>query len=261
MPAAKACFVAFDTETTGTEVGSRLVEIGAVAFSQRGKIVSTYETLVDPAMPIPADVSQVHGITDADVVDAPYVREAINDFLSWLPPGVTLLAHNAPYDQDILSLACSQARRRLPRLPLLDTLTMARQMGATAGNSLTTLVDAYGLPTPGPAHRALADAHAVYGYFQTVRGATPAIPSTLTSTWRHPRSLPPQLHNFPQALAEGQSWSCTYCGASGNPSRPTIIPYGYAEYQGAIHFHGYHTYWHQRRSFRDDRILSPALRH
>jgi DNA polymerase-3 subunit alpha (Gram-positive type) len=57
-------FVAFDIETTGlTPARDRIIEMGAVKVFN-GKTVDTFQTLVDPEVPIPAEVSAINRITD-----------------------------------------------------------------------------------------------------------------------------------------------------------------------------------------------------
>ena len=61
----------FDLETTGVKIGKdRIVQIGIVRLLTDGTR-ETYQTLVNPGMPIPADSTAIHGISDADVADAP----------------------------------------------------------------------------------------------------------------------------------------------------------------------------------------------
>ena len=65
-PLADIEFVAFDLETTGLfAVGCQIVEIGAVRFRLDGKVIDTFEQLVDPRCEIAEEVTGVHGITDA----------------------------------------------------------------------------------------------------------------------------------------------------------------------------------------------------
>src|SRR5262245_47812909 len=61
-----------DTETTGRDParGDRVIEIAVVHFDQ-GKVAARHELLVDPGIPIPAEASAVHGISDADVKGKP----------------------------------------------------------------------------------------------------------------------------------------------------------------------------------------------
>ncbi|HRF80498.1 MAG TPA: 3'-5' exonuclease, partial [Flavobacteriales bacterium] len=61
----------FDLETTGTRIGKdRIVQIGIIRLLPNGTRES-YQTLVNPEMPIPAEATAVHGISDSDVADAP----------------------------------------------------------------------------------------------------------------------------------------------------------------------------------------------
>ncbi|WP_124640165.1 MULTISPECIES: 3'-5' exonuclease [Amniculibacterium] len=65
----------FDLETTGTHVGKdRIVEICILKVNPDASRESK-TWLVNPGMPIPAESSAVHGISDADVADAPSFQE------------------------------------------------------------------------------------------------------------------------------------------------------------------------------------------
>lgn len=69
----------FDLETTGTRIGQdRIVQIGIVRLHPGGARDS-YQTLVHPGIPIPAEASAVHGITDLDVALAPALEAVANE--------------------------------------------------------------------------------------------------------------------------------------------------------------------------------------
>ena len=64
-------FISADTETTGLDPKTaRVCELGLAVF-EHGKPVRTVRRLVHPGVPIPAEASKVHHITDADVATAP----------------------------------------------------------------------------------------------------------------------------------------------------------------------------------------------
>lgn len=68
-------FCIFDLETTGTNVSKdRIVEICILKVNPDASRESK-TWLVNPEMPIPVGASEVHGIYDADVADAPTFRE------------------------------------------------------------------------------------------------------------------------------------------------------------------------------------------
>lgn len=68
-------FCVFDLETTGVNIGrDRIVEICILKVNPDGSR-ETKTWRVNPEMPIPAEASAVHGITNEDVKDAPVFRE------------------------------------------------------------------------------------------------------------------------------------------------------------------------------------------
>lgn len=71
----------FDLETTGIRVGQdRIVQIAVVRLMPDGTR-EQWQSLVDPEMPIPAEATAVHGITDADVASAPRMVDLVDELL------------------------------------------------------------------------------------------------------------------------------------------------------------------------------------
>ncbi len=65
----------FDLETTGTNITQdRIVEISLIKVSPDGEEV-TRTRRINPEMPIPAEATAVHHITDDDVKDAPTFKQ------------------------------------------------------------------------------------------------------------------------------------------------------------------------------------------
>ena len=71
----KRPMIFFDLETTGTDIASdRIVEISVVKVMPDGEqIIRTRR--INPEMPIPAEATAVHHITDEDVKDCPTLRQ------------------------------------------------------------------------------------------------------------------------------------------------------------------------------------------
>lgn len=91
----------FDLETTGIRMGKdRIVQIGVVRLNADGSRES-WQTLVNPGMPIPPEATAVHGITDADVADAPVLEEVAAALLEQLDgcdlSGFNLLRFDIPF--------------------------------------------------------------------------------------------------------------------------------------------------------------------
>jgi DNA polymerase-3 subunit epsilon len=80
----KRPIVFFDLETTGTDTAKdRIVELAFVKLSpdgQRDKFVRR----INPQMPIPAESSAIHGITDADVAHEPTFRQVAQELYHWM---------------------------------------------------------------------------------------------------------------------------------------------------------------------------------
>jgi DNA polymerase-3 subunit epsilon len=89
----------FDTETTGTDPkDAELVELGVI--NGLGDVV--YQTLVRPDCPIPQASSDVHGITDEMVIDAPSARPVLTSFHATVSEHAALVAYNYGYDSEII---------------------------------------------------------------------------------------------------------------------------------------------------------------
>lgn len=74
------CF--FDLETTGINITTdRIVEISILKVHPDGTEDSK-TWLVNPEMPIPKEVTAIHGISDADVADQPTFKEVAKDIFN-----------------------------------------------------------------------------------------------------------------------------------------------------------------------------------
>ena len=154
-------FVVVDVETTGwSPAEARITEIGAVRL-RAGRITGEFSTLVDPAMPVPAHVEALTGISSQMVSAAPRPADVLPTLLSFAR-GCVLAAHNAPFDLGFLTAACDACGLPWPGFAVLDTVAVARQVlidGEAPDCKLATLAAFFETPTA-PCHRALADARA-----------------------------------------------------------------------------------------------------
>lgn len=152
--------VAFDTETTGLDAANDyVIEIAAARFDRNGFIGDGFSEMIKPPVHIPPIVTQINGITDDDVRDAPPAAEVLPRFLEYIK-GKVLVAHNAGFD--LAFVGQELARAGLPPLAgrACDTLTMARRIWhelGKGGYKLDTLAMKCGIDK-GQSHRALDDA-------------------------------------------------------------------------------------------------------
>ncbi len=174
-PLREVTFCVVDLETTGgAPDASDITEIGAVKV-RGGEVVGEFQTLLDPGGPIPAFIAVLTGITDAMVVGAPRLENALPAFLEFAR-GTVLVAHNAPFDIGFLKAACARHGYPWPAPRVLDTALLARRVlvrDEAPNCRLATLARLFRSGTV-PCHRALADARAtvdvLHGLLERVGG-------------------------------------------------------------------------------------------
>ena len=117
-------FICFDIETTGLSAArDKITEIGAVKV-ENGVITDTFSTFANPEMPISQKITQLTGITDDMVKDAPSQSDAVGAFLEFAGDNV-LVAHNAPFDTSFIAKACEDMGREY-NYTSIDTVAISR---------------------------------------------------------------------------------------------------------------------------------------
>ncbi|MDR0916775.1 MAG: PolC-type DNA polymerase III [Oscillospiraceae bacterium] len=116
--------VVFDLETTGlSSFTDGVTEIGAVVL-RNGEVAETFHTYSNPRVPIPANITELTGITDDTVRDAPDNAAAVRLLLDFAA-GRVLAAHNASFDIGfVYEIAHNAGIAFEPTC--IDTLTLAR---------------------------------------------------------------------------------------------------------------------------------------
>jgi ATP-dependent DNA helicase DinG len=158
-------YVVVDVETTGLDPDrDAIIEVAAVSL-QNGTISDEFSSLVQPHQEIPAYITQMTGITDEMVAEAPSMY-TLRSRLKQVLADHVLVGHNVGFDLGFLRaerLGIGQHR--------LDTVTLASILLPDAGRyNLEALV--YHLQLSGNGnrqdHRALADARQTAALFQTL---------------------------------------------------------------------------------------------
>lgn len=159
-----------DVETTGasTDFGHRVIELGIVRI-EGGRVVAEYQQLIDPNRRISPGVTALTGISQDMVTGQP-------DFSRQLPAamellrGAAVIGHNVRFDLGFLGYEFRRAGQEIAvalgeRVPVFDTVRIARRRFGRGGNALQRLAPRLGV-TPTVAHRALADAQTTAGVFE-----------------------------------------------------------------------------------------------
>ena len=158
-------FVVFDIETTGPKMPpSRVMEIGAVRVKQ-GRIVSEFQTLVNPLMPIPPFIVGLTGIKDEMVASAPTFDEVAAEWLNFADTSV-LVAHNAIFDVRFINHEVSNIfpGRRMMNSHICTVSLARRLLPELKSFRLVALAEHFAVPHP-RRHRAFEDARATAQVF------------------------------------------------------------------------------------------------
>ncbi|MBP3375291.1 MAG: PolC-type DNA polymerase III [Clostridia bacterium] len=138
--------IVFDIETTGLSVQNcRITEIGAVKIRD-GEIIDTFNTFVNPEIPIPEDIVELTSITNEMVADAPKIKDALEDFFRFIDGGKKLLvAHNANFDTGFIRYAAEECGMEFTN-PYLDTVALSRYINPSLKkHKLDSLAEYYSL--------------------------------------------------------------------------------------------------------------------
>jgi DNA polymerase-3 subunit epsilon len=162
-PFAEVSFLVVDVETTGVSAwaGDRVTEVAAVLV-KGGEVHEAFSSLINPGRPISSFITQLTGISDAMVRNAPRFGEIAGELAQHMV-GRVFVAHNARFDWNFLSAEF----HRVASAPLasitnqqLCTVRLARRFLAhLPRRNLDAVANHYGVEIEGR-HRALGDARA-----------------------------------------------------------------------------------------------------
>ena len=171
-------YISIDLETTGLNPKlDRIIEIGAVKVLD-GQIADTFETLVNPGRKLEERITELTGITDADLEDKPYIEDVLPELMQFMEMNgassgdaptveagqsaqeIPLLGHSILFDYSFLKKAAVDRKMKLEKWGV-DTLKIARKyLPDLPHRSLGYLCNYYQIPHK--AHRALNDAEATH---------------------------------------------------------------------------------------------------
>ncbi|HWI02312.1 MAG TPA: exonuclease domain-containing protein, partial [Acidimicrobiales bacterium] len=106
-----------------------------------------FQTLVNPGVGIPPEITVLTGITEAMVLPAPWIEEVLPSFLQFLGDAV-IVGHNVRFDMRFLQSALASSGRALLANRFVDTCALARRLVRDeVPNCTLGLDDLFELPT------------------------------------------------------------------------------------------------------------------
>lgn len=147
-----------DFETTGMTPaqGARATEI-AIVLLQDGQVVDRFQSLMRTGVYIPSFITQLTGITNAMVADAPPAIDVMREAARFVGRS-HMVAHNASFDSKFWAAELAHADIASTQRFACTVLLSRRLYPEARSHSLGNIVDHLGLPRAGRAHRAMADA-------------------------------------------------------------------------------------------------------
>ncbi len=261
-------FVAFDTETTGLYPGfDQVVEIAACRF-RNGEVIDTFESLVNPGRVIPPEITEIHGITNEMVRDAPPPEKAVPAFLEYVGDD-PLIAHNAPFDERFISFNCHKFEIPAPGNPLYDTLLLSRRLfPELRSHGLGSLTEVFAIPHE-VKHRGMPDVMGTRGVFmqclERLERKSVASLRAFELWYGDPIYFSPEKYNLlvnlseeykplREAVEQGDCLEVVYEDRSGKCTRRTIQPQGLYVAYGNLYITAYCHLREANRNFKLERI-------
>jgi DNA polymerase III epsilon subunit family exonuclease len=256
----------FDVETTSLyDFSGRIVEIGAVKFDLPGTVYEEFSSLINPGIPIPEKVIEVHGITDEMVKNERSAREVLEEFLRFMGDSNTIMiAHNASFDIGFVSNDLARCGLSIPKHSVLDTVSLSRTLFPEAGlHNLENLVNFLGISTS-VKHRALDDVLKERELFlrcidkrnlkneQDLYKNAKVFP--FESSVDFSVEFPPGFEEIGKAIEEGRVIKMEYSGGTKGKKVRAITPLGLLGKKGILYLSAFCHVDKYEKSFRLDRI-------
>ncbi|GAB2536413.1 exonuclease domain-containing protein [Rufibacter soli] len=147
-----------DIETTGGQPSEdRITEI-AIFIHDGNQVVDQFHSLVNPGRPIPFFISQLTGITDEMVRDAPKFHEVAKQIVQ-ITEGNVFVAHNVRFDYSFIKKEFADLGFTFQRKTLCTVRLSRKLMPGLPSYSLGKLCKSIDIPLQ-MRHRAIGDAEA-----------------------------------------------------------------------------------------------------
>lgn len=195
-------FVAFDVETTGLQAfgDDRVIQFGAIEFGLdiKGNMVKhrSFDILVNPKRRISPEVTDLTGISNHQVANAPVFKEQV-DLIQELLSGAVILGHNLSFDIGFIRSEFSRLGLPWPQTYAeIDTLLLARSvLPELSRYKLEMIANFFKIPLN--AHRAEDDAIATAQVFcEMIKLHKPSFEQASFLDWARASTQPPKDQEY-----------------------------------------------------------------
>ena len=145
--------VIFDLETTGlSPYQHEIIQIAGVKVRAGDwDNAEPFETFVKPQWRVPSFITQLTGITNADVHGAPAATEALLSFSRFVGEEATLIAHNGQrFDMPFIRESCTRHGLPVREMSFVDSMSLSRKLwGGRGGHGMDAMMGRLGITAQG----------------------------------------------------------------------------------------------------------------
>lgn len=232
----KLAFV--DIETTGGRTSyDRIIEIGIVRV-ENDQVIDTYSTLINPHSHIPPEISQMTGIRESDVLNAPTFREVAAEIIEKLKD-YTFVAHNVRFDYGFIKAEFARLGATYTSKHFCTVKLSRALYPSYPRHNLDSIIERFNL-TCENRHRALDDALAICTFYHKAKKQieeqlfTDAMNRIMKKTYLPLKLDPSILETLPESpgvyLFYGENGAPLYIGKSINIKERVL-----SHFSGDIH--------------------------
>jgi len=161
-------FVVLDFETTGLDpTYDEIIEVGAMKVVG-GVVDGEFSTLIKPANKISEFITDLTGITNEMVLDAPKIQEVLPNLLKFIGDSV-VLGHNAHFDVNFLYDNCKEHLGKPFSNDLVCIMRIARNAFKDIQFFKLSKLAKYFNVNYDKAHRAMADCKTVLSIYNAIQ--------------------------------------------------------------------------------------------
>lgn len=155
-----------DIETTGASLNSdRVIEVGILRV-ENNTLVKTFNSLVDPGVYIPKEITRLTGITEELIKGAPSFSQIKEEILE-LMEGCTIVAHNASFDYGFIKNELKRFNTNFSAKRICTVKLSRALFPEFPKHDLSSIITRFNFDCPAR-HRAFDDAKVLWDFFQKV---------------------------------------------------------------------------------------------
>lgn len=161
-------YIIFDIETTGLDSSyDEIIEIGAIRI-ENNKIVNKFQSLVKPNRVIDDYISELTGITNDMLIDAPLIEDVLPQFIEFVGNEI-LIGHNVNFDINFVYDNLYRNNYKVLTNDFIDTMRLSRKLlSELSHHRLTDLAEYFNIDYSNN-HRALKDCEITLSVYEKLK--------------------------------------------------------------------------------------------